>query len=100
MISEQKLGAVAGELTWRLHQRNSTIQPRHDFPKLLVSTSSEALRVANDVEDPIEERDAFNDVGRASGEVLVAVFTLRRNSLHFICVARCGSCVETLACLL
>ena len=49
MISEHKLGAVAGELTWRLHQRNSTIQPRHDFPKLLVSTSSEALRVANDV---------------------------------------------------
>jgi CRP/FNR family transcriptional regulator, cyclic AMP receptor protein len=52
---------MARELSRRLYQRNSMIQPPNEFPKLFIISSSEALPVANELRAQLEH-DVFSTV--------------------------------------
>jgi CRP/FNR family transcriptional regulator, cyclic AMP receptor protein len=52
---------MAQELSRRLHQRNSMIQPPNEFPKLFIISSSEALPVAKEIRKQLEH-DVFSTV--------------------------------------
>jgi predicted nucleotide-binding protein len=52
---------MAREVSRRLHQRNSMIQPPNEFPKLFIISSSEALPVANELRAQLEH-DVFSTV--------------------------------------
>jgi CRP/FNR family transcriptional regulator, cyclic AMP receptor protein len=52
---------IAQELSKRLHQRNKTIYPPNEAPKLFVVSSSEALPVANALRSGLE-KDVFSTV--------------------------------------
>src|ERR1039458_2109010 len=49
---------MARELSRRLYQRNTLIQPPNEFPKLFIISSSEALTVANELRAQLEH-DVF-----------------------------------------
>lgn len=52
---------MARELSRRLHQRNSMIQPPNEFPKLFIISSSEARPVAEELRAQLEH-DVFSTV--------------------------------------
>lgn len=52
---------MSRELSRRLYQRNSMIQPPNEFPKLFIISSSEALPVANELRAQLEH-DVFSTV--------------------------------------